>query len=203
MVRLRLDQAVQWEGEGEDRLFPPEGTFLIPVEMDLDGVGGEENFLIPIRSLILIRTSLILLQIDLLAEVVILTRRRKISLGEKYSQMQEGVVRPLILIFIQGGLHLILIWEGLRLILLLLMEEVTVMVVISTQGEGGGLAEVHDSITANILVAMVVVDEEEQGGAASKLVLPLITMVPGLIYRWIPIIQGRALLFMKKIMILL
>jgi hypothetical protein len=84
-------------GEEEDRLFPPEGIFLIQVEMDLDGGGGEENFLIhniniPIHSLILIHISLIPLRIDLLVEVVILTLRRKISLGEKYSQMQEGVV---------------------------------------------------------------------------------------------------------------
>ena len=167
-------------GEGEDRLFPPEGTFLIQVEMDLDGGGGEENFLIPIhnipiRCLILIRISLILLWIDLLVEVMILTLRRKISLGEKYSQMQEGVVRQLNLIreglrlilireglhhiLMREGLHLILIREGLRLILLLLMEEVTVMVDISTQGEGGGLAEVDVLITTNILVAMVVADE--------------------------------------------
>ena len=171
-------------GEGEDRLFPPEGTFLIQVEMDLDGGGGEENFLIPIhnipiRCLILIRISLILLWIDLLVEVMILTLRRKISLGEKYSQMQEGVVRQLILIreglrliLIREGLHLILIREGLpvrlilmreglRLILLLLMEEVTVMVDILTQGEGGDLAEVDVSITTNILVAMVVADGGE------------------------------------------
>jgi hypothetical protein len=51
--------------------------------------------------------------------------------------------------------------EGLRLILLLLMEEVTVMVDILTQGEGGDLAEVDVSITTNILVAMVVADGGE------------------------------------------
>jgi hypothetical protein len=198
-------------GEGEDRLSPPEGTFLIQVETDLDGGGGEENFLIPIHNIpirSLIRISLILLWIDLLVEVVILTLRRKISLGEKYSQMQEGLVRqlnlireglrlilireglhlilireglpvrlilmreglhlilmreglPVRLILMREGLHLILIREGLRLILLLLMEEVTVMVDISTQGEGGGLAEVDVLITTNILVAMVVADEGE------------------------------------------